>query len=114
MVVFGNMSPKSSPAPDDSLDAQASVAAALESLFDPGERVSLRTHNGATFDGTVEDSNLVGIVIRTEDDRVFFVSFAGIESAELFDGEETEDDPGDGEAPDEEIAPDIAPATEAA
>lgn len=94
------MSKANGGAADDELDQElrATMASGLGALFEDQDRVSIRTHSGGIFDGTVEDSNLAGVLLRTDDKRLFFVSFAGIEHAEIFEGEQE----GDGEDADED------------
>ena len=85
------------PAPNElnpaELAAELHVTAlsAFGSMFEAGEQVSIRTHSGGLFEGEVEDSNLAGVLVRTQagnGDRLFFVSFSGIEFAEIFEADE--------------------------
>ena len=74
------------------------VSSGIGAVLEHGDRLEIHTHSGGKFEGSVEDCNLAGVVIRTTEERLFFVSMSGIEYAEIFeaadegDGEETEDE----------------------
>jgi hypothetical protein len=82
-------------------ELRATMASGLGGLFEDGDRVAIVTHSGGKFDGTIEDSNLSACLVRTDDKRLFLVTFAGIEHAEIFEAEQTEDEP----EPDDEEEP---------
>jgi hypothetical protein len=107
--ISGNMSK-----PEDELEQElrATMAAGLGSLLEDGDRVAIVTHSGGKFEGTIEDSNLSACLVRSDDNKLFFVTFAGIEHAEIFEQETTDDDP---EGKEDEPAPvddDGAPVTD--
>lgn len=86
-------------------ELHVAVTQGLGAVLDVGDAVEIHTHSGGTFSGTVEDVNLVGVVLCSTDKetegRVFFVSYSGIEYAEIFSDDE-DDDGGDGEPADDE------------
>jgi hypothetical protein len=98
--ISGNMS-KGEDGNGADLELEATVASGLGGLFEDGDEVVIRTHSGGIFEGTIEDSNLAGVLLRQEDRRLFFVSFSGIEHAEIFEPEaaETDDDKTETEGP---------------
>lgn len=80
---------------------RAMVAAALGALFEIDDRVEIHTHSGGVFAGLVEDCNIVGLLVRIhETEKLHFVSFAGIESSEIFEDEAPDD--GDGQKHDDD------------
>lgn len=108
--------------PISDAELHATISSGLGAVLEIGDRVAVQCHSGTKLEGIVEDVNLAGVVVRTIDveaktERVFFVTFAGIEYAEIF--EDDEDDEGDradvepaGEEPPR--SSDITPITSAA
>lgn len=94
MPKITDIAPESPTPAEVQAELGGAMLSAFGSLFEVGEPVNVRTHNGAIFEGDIEDANLVGIVIRCEGDRLFFVSYSGIESAELLE-RDLEDGDGD-------------------
>lgn len=92
-------------AEDEEKRLRANVAAGLGPVFEIDDRVSIVTHSGGKFDGVIEDSNIAGVLLRTDEDRLFFVSMTGIEHAEIFEedgddgGKDAEDDEPEEDAP---------------
>lgn len=80
-------------APETEARLRATMAGAFGSMFEIDDRVAIVTHSDRKFAGVVEDSNIVGLLVRLDDERLVFVSFTGIEHAEIFE----EPDPGEGE-----------------
>jgi len=80
-------------------ELRATMASGLGGLFEDGDGVEIHTHSGGEFKGTIEDSNLAGVLLRLDDKRLFFVSFSGIEHAEIF---ERADEP-EGETDDDDV-----------
>lgn len=99
-------------------DFHGVMTAAFGSIFEIEDRLAVRTHSGALFEGEVVDCNFAGIMIRLwppagqKTGELHFVSFTGIESSRVF--EEDEPDDGDEESDDDgEEAAVAAPAGEA-
>lgn len=96
-------------------EARSALAAAFGAIFELEDRVEIHTHSGGVFAGEVEDCNFSGIMLRlypvepAKRGRLFFVSFSGIETAEIFEDEEPD---GDGEEEDDDEAGVSAPAGE--
>lgn len=106
---------KAEPSPEE--DAQRAISAALGTVFELGDRLTVHTHAGSTIQGAVEDGNLVGLLMRGDDEKLRFVPFSSMDHAlvEEEDGDDEGDDAdGDdeaGKAPtDAEIVDDTTPA----
>lgn len=87
---------------EEALEQLGALAAAAGTLFDVEDSVEIHTHSGGIFAGVIEDANINGVTVRTSEDRLFFVGYSGIESSEIFEKPETDDDgqeiDGEGEA----------------
>lgn len=105
------------PATEEELERELRVtmSSGIGAVVELGDRLDIHTHSGGHFEGAVEDCNLSGIVIRTPEDRLFFVSMSGIEYAEIFEADDDDgarDEVEDAEVEDVPAAP-AAPAVDA-
>lgn len=79
-------------------ELRATMSSGIGAVLEIGDRVNVVTNSGVQFEGTIDDVNLAGFVVRTVDEkekreRVFFVSMGGFEYLEILE----EDDEGEGE-----------------
>lgn len=86
-------------------EAAAAVAQGLGSVLEIADDIEYCTHAGTKRRGVIEDINLIGALVRTSEDLLFFVPFSSIDDAQVFEAA----DDGDGddaevpEVPDAEV-----------
>jgi hypothetical protein len=79
-------------------DAARTISLGLGSVLEQGDEIELQTHSGTKIRGMVEDLNITAVVVRDSGERLYFVPFTSIDSAEILESaDENEGD--DAETP---------------